>query len=365
LRLGFLSPDFHYHPVGYFLVGVLENLDREQCETICYSDGRTRDDLTVRFHAAAAIWRETRRSSDEQLAEQIRTDQIDVLFDLSGHTAHNRLLVFARKPAPVQVTWLGYEGTTGLVAIDYLLADRHVVPKGTEAHYQEKVLRMPDGYVCYDPPATAPSVNPLPACDKGYVTFGSFNNLAKINPEVVALWARILRRVPGSRLAMKYKGLGDQAVKSRYLELFAASGVSPDRLDLLPPSPFTEYLAAYQQVDIGLDPFPFSGGATTCESLWMGVPVITCPGETFASRHCLSHLAGVGLTETVARDLDEYVELAATMAGDLPRLSALRLRLRAQMEGSPLCDGRRFATDFTHLVRDVWRHWVASRDYRD
>ena len=260
LRLGFLSPDFHCHPVGYFLIRVLENLDREQCEPICYSDGRTRDGLTARFQAAAAIWRDAGHSSDEQLADQIREDRIDVLFDLSGHTAHNRLLVFARKPAPIQVTWIGYEGTTGLAAMDYLLADQHVVPAGAEAHYQEKVLRMPDGYVCYDPPAMAPSVNPLPAYEKDYVTFGSFNNLAKINPEVVALWAR---PPPGPRiaLAMKYKGLQDQTAKSRYLELFAASGVKPDRLDLLPPTPFAEYLAAYQQVDIGLDPFPFSGGA--------------------------------------------------------------------------------------------------------
>ena len=195
--------------------------------------------------------------------------------------------------------------------------------KGAEHYYREQVLRMPDGYLCYDPPAAAPPVGPLPSLKNGYATFGSFNNLAKITPEVVAVWAEILRRSPTARLVLKYRGLGDPTVKRRYLDLFAAHGVEPQRLELLPSSSYAEYLAAYHQVDVALDPFPFSGSATTCEALWMGVPVVTCPGETFASRHSLSHLSNVGLTETIARDLDEYVELAVSLAGDLPRLAAL------------------------------------------
>ena len=252
---------------------------KNSSKTICYSDRIVKDDLTHRLQAAATQWRDVIGMSDERLAEQIRADRIDILFDLAGHTAHNRLLVFARKPAPIQITWIGYEGTTGLAAMDYLLADRLMIPEGSERHYRESVLRMPDGYLCYDPPATAPPVGPLPALKNGFATFGSFNNPAKITPEVVAVWAEILRRAPTARLVMKYRGLGDQTVRDRYLELFAAHGVDSQRLDLLPWSSYAEYLATYHQVDVALDPFPFSGSTTTCESLWMGVPVVTCPAR--------------------------------------------------------------------------------------
>ena len=324
-------------------------------ETICYSDRTVKDELTHRLQAAATQWRDMGGMSDQQLAEQIRADRIDILFDLAGHTARNRLLVFARKPAPIQITWIGYEGTTGLAAMDYLLADRYVIPEGSEQYCRERVLRMPDGYLCYDPPAAAPPVGPLPSLNREYATFGSFNNLAKITPEVVAVWAEILRRVPAARLVLKYLGLGDQAVKRRYLDLFAACGVEPQRLELLPSSSYAEYLAAYHQVDVALDPFPFSGGVTTCEALWMGVPVVTCPGETFASRHSLSHLSNAGQTETIARDLDEYVELAVSLAGDLPRLALLRAGLRPRMAASPLCDGKRFAANLAAMLGDVWK----------
>jgi predicted O-linked N-acetylglucosamine transferase (SPINDLY family) len=358
LRVGFLSPDLHSHPVGYFLVRVLEHLDRGSCETVGYSDRQTGDDLTARLRAAVAIWREVAGLSDQRLAEQIRADRIDILFDLAGHTAHNRLLVFARKPAPIQITWIGYEGTTGLAAMDYLLADRHVVPAGAEPFYREKVLRLPDGYLCYDPPLAAPPVGPLPAAERGYVTFGSFNNLTKITPEVVAVWAEILRGASRSRLVLKYKGLSDVAVRGRYFDRFARCGVGQERLDLLPWTSYQENLAAYQGVDIGLDPFPFSGGATTCEALWMGVPVVTLPGETFASRHCTSHLASVGLVETIAESREQYVRLALDLSHDLPRLDAMRRRLREQMAVSSLCDGRRFAANLMNVLRDVWRQWT-------
>ena len=360
LRVGFLSPDFHAHPVGYFLIRVLEHLDRGSCETVGYCDRQTGDDLTARLQAAVGVWRVVAGQSDQRLAEQIRADGIDILFDLAGHTAHNRLLVFARKPAPVQITWIGYEGTTGLAAMDYLLADRHVVPAAAELFYRERVLRLPDGYLCYDPPAAAPPVGPLPAVERGYVTFGSFNNLTKITPEVVAVWSEILRGASRSRLVLKYKGLSDAAVRERYLDLFAHCGVGQERLELLPWTSFSENLAAYQGVDIGLDPFPFSGGATTCEVLWMGIPVITFPGQTFASRHCTSHLASVGLTETIAESREQYVRLALDLSQDLSRLAAMRCRLREQMAASPLCDGKRFAANLVNLLRDVWRHWTAQ-----
>ena len=360
LRLGFISPDLGRHPVGVFLVRVLENLSQEQYETICYSDRIVKDDLTHRLQAAATQWRDTIGISDQQLAEQIRADRIDILFDLAGHTADNRLLVFARKPAPIQIAWIGYEGTTGLAAMDHLLADRHVLPQGTEHYYRERVLRMPEGYLCYDPPEAAPPIGPPPSLAKGYASFGSFNNPAKIGPEVVAVWAEILRRAATARLVLKYRGLGDPTVKRQYFDLFAAHHVEPQRLELLPSSSYAEYLAAYQQVDVTLDPFPFSGSATTCDALWMGVPVVSCPGETFASRHSLSHLSSVGLTETIARDLKEYVELAVSLAGDLPRLAALRAGLRQRMAASPLCDGKRFATNFMSMLQDVWEQWIGS-----
>jgi predicted O-linked N-acetylglucosamine transferase (SPINDLY family) len=354
LRLGFVSPDLGRHPVGYFLVRVLENLSQEQHETICYSDRIVKDDLTHRLQAAATQWRDVIGMSDQRLAEQVREDRIDILFDLAGHTAHNRLLVFARKPATIQVTWAGYVGTTGLKAMDYLLADHYEIPPGAERHYQERVLRMPEGYVCYDPPAYAPAVTSLPALDRGQVTFGCFNKPAKITPQAIDVWAKILRRLPRARLVLKYKGCNDNGVVRRFAALFVAHAVDPGRIELLGYSPHAELLAEYNRIDLALDSFPYSGGLTTCEALWMGVPVVTCPGETFASRHSLSHLSNVGLTETIAEDLDEYVELAVSLAGDLPRLAALRAGLRQRMAGSPLCDGKRFAANLASVLQGAW-----------
>jgi predicted O-linked N-acetylglucosamine transferase (SPINDLY family) len=360
LRVGFVSPDLGRHPVGFFLIRAVENLDRGQCETVCYCDRMTKDDLALRFQAAATLWRDVGGLSDKGLTEKILADRIDILFDLAGHTAHNRLLVFARKPAPVQITWIGYEGTTGLEAIDYILADPYTIPAGQEMWYREQVLRMPDGYVCYDPPEPSPGVAALAAAKNGYVRFGSFNNPAKITPQVVEVWAKVLGRVPNSRLRLKYQGLGDDSVCRRYLDLFTMFGVDPSRVELTPRSAYAEYLSAYGEVDIALDPFPFGGGITTCDALWMGVPVITCPDETFASRHALSHLSNAGLTETIAATTDEYVELAVSLAGDLPRLAAIRGRLRPQVDASPLCDGKRFAENLMQLLRGVWRDWVGQ-----
>jgi len=357
LRLGFVSADFGRHPVGWFLVRILEELRRHDCEIVCYSDRLRKDEITARLAAAAGTWRDVQGLSHPMLAEQIRADRIDILFDLAGHTARNRLLVFARKPAPIQITWLGYVGTTGLAAMDYVLADRWEIPADMENHYCEKVLRLPDGYVCYDPPAYAPEVNALPALGQGHVTFGSFNNLGKINPSVVAVWAEVLGRIPGARLVLKYQGFDDDGTRRRYEELFAARGVQRGRLELLGWSSHAQLLSEYHRIDLALDPFPYGGGLTTCEALWMGVPVITCPGETFASRHSLSHMSNIGLTETVARDLSHYVELAAQWASDLPRLAHLRAELRGRMARSPLCDGPHSAANLMHLLRTVWRQW--------
>jgi predicted O-linked N-acetylglucosamine transferase (SPINDLY family) len=269
-------------------------------------------------------------------------------------------LTFARKPAPIQVTWLGYVGTTGLGAIDYLLSDRHAVPAQAECFYRERLLRMPDSYVCYDPPGAAPAVGPLPALAAGRVTFASFNNPAKIGRELVAIWARILRRVPGSRLLLKYLGLDDPAVGARYLAMFAGEGVERGRVELGGWSAYEAFLPSYHEVDLALDPWPHGGGLTTCEALWMGVPVITCPGETLAGRQSLSYLSAVGLHETIARDADDYVEIAVRLASDLGRLAALRAGLREQVARSALCDGGLFADNLTRLLRDVWRRWCGE-----
>jgi predicted O-linked N-acetylglucosamine transferase (SPINDLY family) len=361
LRIGFVSPDLHRHPVGYFLICCLENLDRQHAEAACYSNSADHDELTARIQAAATNWRDTFEWSDESLAERIRDDRIDILFDLAGHTRKNRLLVFARKPAPIQVTWAGYVGTTGLQAMDYILADRYEIPPEAEPHHVERVLRMPHAYVCYEPPDYAPLVSPLPALKNGYVTFASFNNPPKINAAVVEVWARILCRLPSARLVLKYKGMAEPACADRFVQMFAAHGVDPGRLALLGNSPHVDLLQHYNDIDIALDPFPYNGGLTTLEALWMGVPVVTCPGETFAGRHSLTHLSNLGLTQTIARDQDEYVALAVSLAEDLTGLAALRAGLRERMASSPLCNGPQFADDFLQLLRGMWREWCRQQ----
>ncbi len=335
-----------------------------ECAIYCYSDTPRRDAITERFIAAADCWRDTEKLSDDALAEQIRRDKIDILFDLGGHLGGNRLLLFARKPAPIQVKWVGYPGSSGLTAMDYLLADRfHVpppspptpLPEGEGSYRAERVLRLPDGYICFDPPVEAPEVGTLPALERGHVTFGSVNNPAKITPGVVAAWAEILGRVPGSRLVLRYAGFEQQGTRRRYEELFSARGIGPERLDFLGFAPHAAMLKDYNRIDIALDPFPYSGGITTCEALWMGVPVITLPGKTFAGRHSLSHLTNVGFTETVAEDLPEYIGMAVRLAGDLPRLAKWRSELRGRMARSPLCDGPRFADNLMNTLRGLSR----------
>jgi predicted O-linked N-acetylglucosamine transferase (SPINDLY family) len=239
-----------------------------------------------------------------------------------------------------------------------LLADQYTVPAEVERFYRERVLRMPDGYVCYEPPRCTPPVSPLPAATTGRVTFGSFNNPAKIGPELIGLWSRILRRLPGSHLLLKYLAVDDPSVSRRYRELLAQQGVEPERIELEGGAGHEDLLRCYQRVDVALDTWPYNGGLTTCEALWMGVPVVTLPGETFASRHSLGHLSTVGLTETIARDADDYVEIACRLAADLPRLAALRVRLRGQMAGSPLCDGKRFAANLLAVLSNAWQRRV-------
>ena len=359
LRIGFVSPDLGRHPVGYFVVNLLEHRQENEVEFICYSD-RDPDELTERFMELSDEWTDARGVSHEALSQRIRSDRIDILIDLAGHTAKNRLLVFARKPAPIQVKWVGYAGSTGLSAMDYLIADYRHVPEGAERHYSERVIRLPDGYICYEPPDYAPEAGPLPFERHGFITFGCFNNPAKVNNLVLSTWAEILKAVRKSRLILKSRNMDAEGNRNRILDQFGAHGVEESRLTLEGRSPHSELLARYNDVDIALDTFPYSGGLTTCEALWMGVPVITKPGETFSSRHSLSHLTNVGATDLVADDLPDYVSKAVELANDVSRLTGLRSGLRERMAKSALCDGEKFATDFTSAMRLIWHEWCSG-----
>jgi protein O-GlcNAc transferase len=360
LRLGFVSPDFRRHPVSYNLVRALENLDPGQFDVVCFSDVRVEDDMTARLKRLASGWKCALGMSDEALANEIAENQIDILFDLTGHGAGNRLLTIARRPAPLQIAWLGLPGTTGLKTMDYIIADRLVIPESGEEHYTERVLRLPTVYAVYDPPGNASEAGPLPMDKNGFITFGCLNNPLKVGPRVLAVWARILHRVPGSRLLLRYRDKYQIDGGRRYRECLASHGIGGDRLVLPEAAPSGNFMDHYLDIDIALDSFPYSGGATTCEALWMGVPVVTCPHKTFSSRHSTTFLSCVGLGELVATDMAHYQDLAVSLASDRDRLETWRKRLRAQMASSPLCDGKRFAGEWTQAVRQAWRQWCAA-----
>jgi len=294
---------------------------------------------------------------DAAAAQLIHDDGVHVLIDLSGHSAHNRLPVFAWKPALVQVSWLGYFATTGVAEIDYLIADPWTLPEKEEQYFTEKIWRLPETRMCFTAPAAEVAVSALPALRNGYVTFGCFNNLTKMNDAVVALWARVLAAVPGSRLFLKAKQFTEEAVRQATIERFAAHGVGGERLMIEGPESRAAYLAAYQRVDVVLDPFPFTGGTTSAEALWMGVPVLTLAGERLVSRQGVGLLMNAGLSDWVAADADDYVRRAAAHAADLESLATLRSRLRAQVLASPVFDAERFAR---HLENALWENWETN-----
>ncbi len=361
LRIGYVSADFRTHPVGHFFAPVIANHDGDGFETFCYSGVGRADALTEQIKDSTANWRDIVGADDDSVADLIRGDRIDILVDLAGHTDGNRLLVFARKPAPVQVTGGGTFGTSGLDAMDYMISDEASTPDGSEGEYSETVVRLATGCWCYRPPVYAPPVAPLPASERNFVTFGCFNGLAKVGTDVVALWARILETVPTARLVMRTTALGDEAARAHFETLFAAEGIGSERLTLGGGAPHEEFLGAYADIDIALDSFPFSGGLTTLEALWMGVPVITAPGDRFCSRHAASHLTNVGLSEFIAGSPAAYVEAAAGLANDRPRLEALRASLRQRVAASPACDGGTYARNLETVYRDIWQAWCADR----
>ncbi|MGD0390401.1 MAG: tetratricopeptide repeat protein [Tepidisphaeraceae bacterium] len=363
LRIGYVSADFRLHSVSWFLLPLFRHHDHGAYEIIGYCDVANGDGMTDSLRACADGWQNIVGRSDEQVADKVREDGIDVLIDLAGHTAGNRLLVFARRPAPVQISYLGYPGTTGLSQIDYRLSDFLADPPGqTELLHSEKLWRLPVCNWCYGKPDGAPPVRPLPAGAGGPICFGTFNNFAKASPAIMDLWAAILIAMRSSRLIIKSRGLAEESVRRQIKQDFASRGVQAERLEVRGFQPdVISHLEVYNQVDIALDTFPYHGTTTTCEALWMGVPVVTLAGPAHVSRVGVSLLSNIGLPELIAQKPQQYVQIATDLANDLPRLAELRRTLRARMQASALMDAPRFARNVEATYRQMWRNWCQQR----
>lgn len=358
LRIGYVSPDFRQHSVAFFLTPVLAHHDHRNFEVFCYSDVRRADEITQQLKGYADCWRNIVGLLDEQVAAQVREDRIDILVDLAVHSGNNRLLVFARKPAPVQATWLGYAGTTGLVAVDYKITDPHLDPVGeTESWHSEQLVRLPDCYFCYTPPPEFPDVSPLPAAGRGFVSFCAFQNLAKVSPQAIELWSQTMVAVPDSRLILKARGLNSEATRQRLRDAFGACGIGAQRLQFEDWGDMTEYLARFGEVDIALDTVPFNGGTTTFHALWMGVPIVTLAGRSALGRIGASILGNLGLPELVAHTPEEFAAICVRLAQDAGALASLRGELRQRMASSPLTDARRFSANLEALYRKMWETW--------
>jgi len=363
LRVGYVSPDFREHSVSYFLRSLLEG-HSQAVETFCYADVKRPDRMTVRLKRRSDHWRCIAGMNNETAARLAAEDRIDILVDLAGHTTHNRLLLFARRAAPVQVTWLGYPNTTGMPVMDYRLTDAVADPEGeADAYHTERLIRLPEGFLCYAPPEEAGEVSGLPALNQDRITFGSFNNLAKVNDKVVAVWCRILNRLTESSLMLKSKSLVDERVRQRYLQLFSRHGISADRIQFVPHlRTIREHLTLYSRVDVGLDPFPYNGTTTTCEALWMGVPVVTLKGHRHSARVGSSILTQIGLEELISSAEDEYVNISVGLAADFNRLATLRMNMRTRMRESPLCRTESFAEKVESAYRMMWQKWCLDAD---
>jgi len=362
LRVGLLSPTLKTHPVGWLTIAGFESLDPAKFELHCFGAMFPDDVIHRRFRAIATGWHVLDRSAPDQIAERIRELGIDIMIDLGGYGDQGMITLCANRLAPVQVKWVGSQNhSSGLAEMDWFVTDRWETPDHLARFYSERLMTMPDGYVVYSPPTYAPDVTDLPAPRNGYVTFGCFNNLAKINRGTIAGWSSVLAAIPGSRLVIKCHQMADADTRERLRTDFAAHGIAADRIELRAGSPHRDLLAQYGDIDIVLDPFPYAGGLTTCEALWMGVPVLTLPGETFASRHSASHLSNIGLADWVAADLDDYRAIACRWAGDLPGLAELRRGLRPRMKASPLCDAPRFGRHLGAALRSAWHHWCEAQ----
>jgi protein O-GlcNAc transferase len=362
LRIGLLSGSLRAHPVGWLTVAAFEALDPAGFEIICLSQTKPADAIGKRFSAIAASWEDTASLDDLQLAQFARKKEIDIVIDLGGYGDMGRMTALAYRLAPVQIKWVGMQNhSSGLAEMDWFVTDRWETPARFAGLYSERLLTMPDGYVCYAPPPYAPRPSSLPALERGHITFGCFNNLAKITPTVIDVWSQILRSVPDAQLLLKAHQFNNAHTRATLTRGFSVHGIGAERLELRGSSGHPELLRQYHDVDIVLDPFPYSGGLTTCEALWMGVPTLTMPGETFSSRHSASHLSNVGLADWVVEDIAQYIGQAVARASDLQGLAALRAGLRDVVAASPLCDAPRFGDALGSALRRIWHDWCGSK----
>lgn len=363
VRVAYLSPDLRKHVVVNFFYPILKHHNTDHFEIYCYAEVAQEDPWSQLLKAETSHWINTYSKSDAQLIDQIRADKIDILIDLAGHTKGNRLLALTARPAPIQMTYLGYPNTTGLSTVDYRLTDKWADPEGDSDNFHtENLIRLSNGFLCYLPMNEMPNISTLPAVENGYITFGSFNNLTKITASVVKLWARILNKSPDAKLVIKNRSLNAPQVRERYLALFKSHGIEDSRIQLFSATKsYDDHLNTYNQIDIALDTFPYNGTTTTCEALMMGVPVITLAGNMHAGRVGISILSQIKLTDYISQTPDEYIQLALKKASDIEELSKLRNTLRNQFLTSSLADGQQFTQDIEQSYRHIWKNWCDAQ----
>jgi len=361
LKIGFVSGDFQQHPVGFFLLDTLKNLKDKNLELIAYSNSQKKDSLSVKLKSHFTNWREITNQSDKKVVNQIREDGIHILFDLSGYSAKNRLPIFINKPAPIQISWAGFLASTGIPEVDYIIGDPYVTPKDNANHFAEKIFCLPNIWCCFSVPEFEVKINEPPAIKNRYITFGCFNNLSKINNEVIALWSKILKAIPKSKIFLKTKQLNDPYVKEKIMNYFKKNNINSNLLILEGSSPRNVLLDTYNKVDIALDPFPYSGGTTSFESTWMSTPVLTKKGTTFVSRTTGSINHNCGMSDWIASDENEYVKKAIKFSANFEQLSKINKSLRKTALESPLFNSLLFAKQLDTALWEMWNNFILKK----